>query len=170
MPYRHRFIITFGLMGLLNPAGCTQDRTPESDASTATNTTESDYQAIQMQTSAWIEVAATGNVDGFFDFVTDDFIWLGDYSGPGFSGHEAVREFLEPFFDSLIFSMENVESDGATFSADGNNAIHRYSGTAVVESKESGEVTRYKRRYVDFWRKGDDGVWRCSRHLYLVVG
>ena len=32
MSYRHRFMITFGLVGLLILAGCVQDPTPESEA------------------------------------------------------------------------------------------------------------------------------------------
>lgn len=140
------------------------------EASTANDVVDTVAKAIQASTDEWIDVAATGDVDGYFEYVTEDFIWLGDYSGPGYSGHQAVREFLEPFFETLIFSMENVTSEDLTISEDGDNAIHRYSGTAVIESKESGDITRYKRRYVDFWRKGQDGIWRCSRHLYLVVG
>ncbi len=138
-------------------------------ASVTTDQSNADYQAILTQTSAWIEGAAAGDLDGYFDFITDDFIWLGDDTGPGYSGHDAVRGFLEPFFDSYVFSIEDVQSNGVVFSADGMSAIHRYSGTAGIELEETGEITRYNRRYVDFWRRGDDDIWRCSRHLYVVV-
>ena len=130
---------------------------------------DSDASMIVSLTEQWIDVAATGDVDGYFDFVTDDFVWLGDYEGPGFSGRQDVRDFLEPFFETLTFSMENVSSDEIVFAADGRSATHKYTGTAVMVPKEGGQGTTAKRVYFDFWRKGDDGHWRCSRHLYLVV-
>jgi ketosteroid isomerase-like protein len=150
-------------IGALVLVACNQDQEMSLEVDSA------DYQAIQEQTNAWIDVAATGDVDGYFDFVTDDFIWLGDDSGPGYSGRQEVQAFIEPFFDTLVFSMENVASEGITFSADGKDAIHRYYGTAIIESKADGQITKINRRYVDFWRKGEGGIWRCSRHLFLVV-
>jgi len=138
-------------------------------ASTANDQSNADYQAIQARTAAWIDGAARGDLEGYFDFITDDFVWLGDLDGPGFSGHDALREFLEPFFDSYRFSVKDIEPVDIAFSADGTTAIHQYVGTAGIESKETGETTWYKRRYVDFWRKDDDGLWRCSRHLYVVI-
>jgi len=122
-------------------------------ASTANDQSNADYQAIQARTAAWIDGAARGDLEGYFDFITDDFVWLGDLDGPGFSGHDALREFLEPFFDSYRFSVKDIEPVDIAFSADGTTAIHQYVGTAGIESKETGETTWYKRRYVDFGGK-----------------
>ena len=140
-----------------------------SQLAAAPDQSNADYQAIQAQTFAWAEDSDAGDLDAYFNYITEDFIWLGDDSGPGYSGHDEVREFLEPWFNFFVFSIENVESNGVVLSADGVNAIHRYSGTAAIQSKETGEVTKFNRRYVDFWRKEEDGIWRCSRHLFLVV-
>ena len=141
---------------------------PNSATAVATDQ-DSDAQAIQARTMEWIDVAATGDVDNFFDFVTDDFIWMGDYEGPGHSGRQAVRDFLEPFFETFTFSMENVSSDEIIFAGDGRSATHQFTGTAVMVPKNGGQAIRDKRVYFDFWRKGDDGHWRCSRHLYMVL-
>ena len=140
-----------------------------SAANTKANRSNADYQAIQARTAAWIDGAAQGDLEGYFDFITDDFVWLGDMDGPGFSGHDSLRKFLSPFFESFRFSVKDIEPVDIAFSADGITAVHQYIGTAGIKSKETGETAWYKRRYVDFWRKGEDGLWRCSRHLYLVI-
>ena len=138
-------------------------------ANTEIDQSNADYQAIKARTAAWAEGAAAGDLEGYFDFITDDFLWLGDDDGPGINNHDALRKYLLPFYESYRFSLKDVEPVDITFSADGMIAIHQYLGTAGIESKETGETIWYKRRYVDFWRKDDDGLWRCSRHLFVVI-
>ena len=124
---------------------------------------------IRNLTDQWIEVSAEGDIDGYLSLVTDDFIWLGTDAGPGYVGQNAVREFLEPYFDSFNFSMENVRSEEVVISADGKFAVHQWFGTAVVAAKDGSSTSKYPRKYFDFWRRDTDGNWRCSRHLFVMI-
>ena len=131
---------------------------------------QKDVQVIKSLTNEWLDIAASGDVDGYMALMAEDFIWLGDTGGPGHVGHDAVRGFLEPFFESFNFSLENMHSEEVIISMDGSFAVFEYYGTAVIEAKEGGLTTKESRKYFDFWRKGADGKWKCSRHLFVPVG
>ena len=126
-------------------------------------------EAIRDLTNRWIEVSAEGDIDSYLAIVTDDCIWLGSNTGPGYVGRDAVREFLEPYFGAFNFSMEDVSSEEVVVSADGQFAVHRWSGTAIVAAKDGSSVSKYPRKYYDFWRRDTDGSWKCSRHLFIRI-
>jgi uncharacterized protein (TIGR02246 family) len=130
---------------------------------------KNDIETIRSLTDKWIEISADGDVDGYLNLVTDDFIWLGSNSGAGYVGRPAVRDFLEPYFKLFNFSMEAVRSEEVVISADGQFAAHQWFGTAVVEAKDGTSASKTARKYFDFWRKGPDGQWRCSRHLFVAL-
>ena len=141
-------------------------------AQTDKNTVSShaDIQAIKSLTDKWLEIAADGDVDGYMNLMAEDFIWLGNSGGPGYFGHAAVRDFLEPFFETFKFSLEDMHSGEVIVSTDGQFAVYEYYGTAVIEAKDGSSTTKMPRKYFDFWTKGSDGKWKCSRHLFVPIG
>jgi len=128
-----------------------------------------DAQAIRSLTDDWIEFSAKGDIEAYLDIVADDFLWLGAGAGSGYAGKDEVRQFLEPYFNAYSFSMENVRSQEITISSNGRLAVHEWIGTAIVEAKDGSSITSTKRKYFDFWRKDDDGIWRCARHLFVPI-
>ncbi len=123
---------------------------------------------IERLTEEWGMVPSEGALDRYLRYVTDDFIWLGSMHGAGFSGDE-LRQFLELFFETSAFSMKDCQTKEVVFSEDATQAVHVWEGTAVVENKQDGVRTTYRRRYFDMWNK-IEGNWLCSRHLFLVIG
>ena len=126
-------------------------------------------EAIRDLTDKWAEVSTEGDLDGYLSIVTDDFIWLGSDSGPRYVGRKAVREFLEPFFESVEFSIEKVRSEEVVISADGQFAVHQYYGTAILAAKDGSSTSKHPRKYFDFWRRDTDGKWRCSLHMFVKI-
>jgi len=61
---------------------------------------------IERLTEEWGMVSSEGDLEGYLRYVTDDFIWLGSMPGGGFSG-DKLRQFLEPFFETSVFSMKD---------------------------------------------------------------
>ena len=103
----------------------------------------------------WLDAEAYGS------FVTDDFVYL----GPGMhaiEGRAEVVEWVSGFFGASSF---DFEWDTDEIAISGDLAVHRYSGTATMQSQDGGEPRRVDRKYIDVLRRVD-GRWLTSRHMY----
>lgn len=126
-------------------------------------------ETIRKLTQEWIDVSTEGDVQAYFAFVTDDFNWVGNLSGNGYQGLKETRAFLEPFFQTMTFSLDDWTSDDVIVSGDVQQAVHIWTGTAISINKDgSGEQAQH-RTYIDFWSIQDDGSWLCSRHTFIVL-
>ena len=79
-------------------------------------------------------------------------------------GHAAIRPLIIDFAKAYRFALPDWKSDELIVS--GDLAIHRFSGTAVMTSRVDGKVVQERRKYLDVWKKGEDGEWRIARHIY----
>ena len=125
----------------------------------------SDVNAIKNTFTGLVAVAEAGNADGWFDYITDDAVYL----LPGFSpivGAEAIRDFVKDFLKDWSFSFPNWTIEEITVS--GDLAIYRYSGIATVTSHDGSESLSEDRKYIDVYRKGEDGRWLLARHMYNI--
>ena len=123
--------------------------------------TESDEQKIREQTQNWIDVSEKGDTKGYFDYITNDFI----YYGPGglpIDNPDSLRAFLEPFFKNNSFSIPEWETREIIIS--GNIAVHAWSGIAYVESNDGSSKAKLDRKYLDIFRKDKNGEWKCYIH------
>ena len=129
-----------------------------------------DSETITTLTQEWVNASAKADIEAYFSFTTDDFAWIGDRNDSGFRGREEVQAFVEPFFETTSFSLDQWETDDLVFSGDGDQAIHIWSGRVITIDKEGGGRTAIDRTYVDFWSKQLDGKWLCTRHTFVVLG
>lgn len=123
----------------------------------------SDINAIKNTFAGLVAVAEAGNADGWFDYITDDAVYL----LPGFSpifGAEAIRDFVNGFLKDWSFSFPNWTIEKITVS--GDLAIYRYSGIATMTSHDGSESISEDRKYIDVYRKGKDDHWLLARHMY----
>lgn len=125
--------------------------------------TESDEKNIRELTQGWIDVAEKGDTEGYFDFITDDFFYHGT-GGLRIDNLDSLRAFLEPFFENNTFSVPEWETQEILIS--GNIAIHIWSGIAYVESNDGISNTKLDRKYLDVYRKDQNGEWKCYIHSY----
>ena len=123
----------------------------------------SDVNAIKNTFAGLVAVAEAGNADGWFDYITDDAVYL----LPGFSpivGSEAIRDFVKDFLKDWSSSFPNWTIEEITVS--GDLAIYRYSGIATMTSHDGSESLSENRKYIDVYRKGEDDRWLLARHMY----
>ena len=125
--------------------------------------TASDERQIKEHIQNWIDVSEKGNTDGYFDLVTDDFVYYGP-GEPPIENLDSLRAFLEPFFRDNTFSMPNWETREIIIKED--MAIHIWSAIAYIEPKEGGTKVELDRKYLDVYKKDSDGEWKCYLHSY----
>lgn len=129
----------------------------------AKNDVDSDVDAIKKAFAGLVAVAEAGNADGWFDYITDDAVYL----LPGFApivGAEAIRDFAKEFLKNWSFSFPNWTIEEIVVS--GRLAIYRYSGKATLTSHDGSESITEDRKYIDVYRKGEDDRWLLARHMY----
>lgn len=83
---------------------------------------------------------------------------------PAVVGHAGIRPFIVEFVKNYQFAFPDWTSEELLVS--GDLAVHRFSGTALMISRETGDTIAEERKYLDVWRRGDDGEWRVARHIY----
>lgn len=123
----------------------------------------SDVEAIMDSFTGLVGVAEAGNPDGWFDYIMDDAVYL----LPDFSpivGAEAIRDFVAGFLQDWRFSFPKWTIDEIAVS--GNLAVYRYSGIATITSKDGSQSVTEDRKYVDVYRKTENGRWLLASHMY----
>ena len=83
---------------------------------------------------------------------------------PPVAGHAGIRPFIVEFVKNYEFAFPNWTSEELLVS--GDLAVHRFSGVALMISRETGDTIAEDRKYLDVWRRGEDGEWRVARHIY----
>ncbi len=119
--------------------------------------------SIKEHIQNWINTAAKGDTEGYFDFITDDFIYYGPDAKP-IDNLDSLRAFLGPFFENNTFSMPEWKTSEIIIRDD--IAIHIFSGIAYIESKDGKSKYELDRKYIDIYRKEADGEWKCYIHTY----
>ena len=125
--------------------------------------TESDKQKIVEHLQDWIDVSERGETSRYFDFITKDFVYYGPGAQP-IDNLDSLRAFLEPFFKIYTFSMPEWETREIIITE--NIAIHIWSGIAYTESKKNERKFEFDRKYIDMYRKDQNGEWKCFMHSF----
>lgn len=112
----------------------------------------------------WVENSERGDVDNYFSFTTNDFIFLG---GPGMkpvSNKDSLRSLLDTFFSNNTFSVPNWTTHEIEIRDD--LAIHRYSGIVNIKSKTDTTSVDLDRIYLDVLKKNQKGEWKVYLHSF----
>ena len=83
---------------------------------------------------------------------------------PAVEGHTGIRPFIVEFVKNYEFRFPDWTSEELLVS--GDLAVHRFSGIALMISRETGDTIAEDRKYLDVWRKEADGKWRVARHMF----
>lgn len=125
--------------------------------------TSGDIEAIKASFAELVAVAEAGDADGYLRFITDDAIYLGP-GAPPVAGKQAIHEFVSAFFAEWVFSFPSWTIDEIVVS--GDLAIYRYSAVATFAKKDGSDSFSEDRKYMDVFKKAEDGGWLLSRHMY----
>ena len=110
-----------------------------------------------------LEGSERGDVDAYLNCITDDFIFLGQGMKP-ISNRDSLRVFLGDFFSNYTFSFSNLIVHEIEIRED--LAIIRYSGIAIISSKNDSSILELDRKYLDVVKKNKNGEWKFYLHSF----
>ena len=119
--------------------------------------TESDVAAIRATTEPWCRACVDQDWDTLLAFCTDDIAFLPP-NAPGVSG-EAVRPYLDSFPPIKAFAEEFEELEGS-------GDVAWATGPVTMTLDVSGEEVAIVGKFMDAFRKGEDGKWRYARIVW----
>lgn len=120
---------------------------------------EGETMALLERDRAWASAAATGNVDSIVSFWTEDARVLLP-GQPAYVGTEAIRKMVTASLAIPGFQI-SWTPENAIVSASGDMA-YTYGNNRITAPDSAGHLVTTEGRYVEVWRKGKDGQWRCS--------
>ncbi|OFX40543.1 MAG: hypothetical protein A2X03_13000 [Bacteroidetes bacterium GWA2_40_15] len=130
-----------------------------------TNKVDNSHEKEQINENClnWIKAAERGNVDDYFNYITDDFIFLGQ-GMKSISNRDSLRAFLDKFFTDYSFSLPTWTTQEIIIRDD--IAIHRWSWIAYMKSKSDNTVVEFDRKYLDVYKKNEKGEWKGYLHSF----
>ena len=72
--------------------------------------------------------------------------------------------WIRDFFARYTFKFSDWNSKEVVVA--GDVAFHRYTGVATLTPRAGGASLRQDRKYLDVFRRGADGRWRASHHVF----
>lgn len=123
----------------------------------------SEKQQIKKNFENWLKGVERGDVDDYFNYITDDFIFLGPGAKP-VDDPDSLRAFLDRFLSANDFTMPQWTSEEIEIRDD--LAIHRYSAVAYIKPKSGTGVVESDRKYLDVLKKNENGQWKVYLHSF----
>ena len=123
----------------------------------------SESDRVKARLLAWPSAAEAGDIERYLTFVTDDVVMVPP-NQPLLRGKEDLRSFLRTAIAAATFKIAIDPPEEVV--VNGDWAYLRYHLVITITPKSGGASTASDRRYLDIWRRGADGVWRCHRHLW----
>jgi len=118
---------------------------------------EADVEALKKIEEEWGAAFASGDVEKFLSFYTDDAVNI-QFNEPPLIGKEANRGILQQLFDQFTMEVDGTLED-VQVSCD--LAFTRGTNTGVRTPKAGGESIKFKTNWVTIYRKQSDGTWKC---------
>jgi len=128
----------------------------------SSNGTNSDIDDVMKVFHSILSASEKGDVEGYLDAITDDAVMM--YPGmPAIIGKDAIRPFITDWFKSYKFQLTDYTFQEKRVMVDW--ALLRYTGVAVITSRDEGEPSLRDRKYIELLRK-EDGKWKFSHHIF----
>jgi uncharacterized protein (TIGR02246 family) len=127
---------------------------------------ETDRNAILSAFQAWLKAAESGDADAYADSLTEDAVILSP-GLPEVVGRPSILAATRGFVahNSLTFA-DWTPQQVLVF---GDAAVHRYTIVTTRHPKGEGDLVRQEQRYIDVLRRGVDGRWEVSHHMFNVA-
>jgi len=133
-------------------AGCAKNEKPD---------TLIEQEKVRQVFSDFIKTLEAGDVDGYFSYITDDFIGY-DAGREPITDIAAFRSELGGFLANNTFELSNYKSQEVIVRND--IAIHRHRGTVTISPKGDTTQMQLDLKYLDILRKNEDGDWKIYMH------
>lgn len=150
------------VIGLVACAPAGQGEPPETPAEDP-QPVEDDIQAIATVADAFVAAAIAGDVDTMVATYTDDASLMPPEM-PAAEGSDAIRAWFEAFFEQM--TIETFTLDAAAVEVAGDWAYRRGSFEMTAVPVGGGEAVLDAGKFVEIWRRGDDGAWRMAVDIW----
>jgi len=150
MKHLRTFILAFTLLSII--AGCTNNQKAD---------TSLEQEKVRKVFTDFINAIEAGDTDGYFSYLTSDFIGYDPGREPIYNGNE-FREEMEAFFTANTFKLSNYESQEVIIRNE--IAIHRHSGTITIKPKADTTSIELAVKYLDILKKNESGDWKIYMH------
>jgi ketosteroid isomerase-like protein len=108
---------------------------------------------------AFAKEAAAKGLDGWMSVMADDAVRIQPLGGKAFRGKAAVRELDQAIFADPKKQLVWEPTDGGAF-ADGKHGFTTGISKFIERTADGKESILSTGRYVTWWRKDDQGVWK----------
>jgi uncharacterized protein (TIGR02246 family) len=126
-------------------------------------TNESDQAAIYHHREAYNSTLKEGNVEGWLSTLSDDCVFLPP-GLPAMNGKEAIREWVT----DAMFSQFHIELDYDFEELEflGSSAFAWGWFEQTLSPKDGSEPLLMKGKFLDVFKRAEDGVWKLARCAY----
>jgi uncharacterized protein (TIGR02246 family) len=125
----------------------------------------SDRDAILSSFEAWLKTAEAGDAEAYAGFMTEDAVILSP-GIPEAAGRDTILAATRIFVANNTLAFADWIPQEVVVS--GDMAVHRYTIVTTVHPKSGADPTSQKQRYIDVLRRGADGRWLVSHHMFNV--
>ncbi len=116
--------------------------------------------ALLRRDAEWANLASAGKqIDSIVSYWSDDAVIM-EPGQPPVEGKQAIRAYVASSLSTPGFKIHWV-SEKPTFSPDGRMAYMRGTDEMSVPGPKGEPIALHLQGY-SIWRKGADGVWRCT--------
>ncbi|MEQ1587593.1 MAG: nuclear transport factor 2 family protein [Cyclobacteriaceae bacterium] len=127
------------------------------------NSLEQDKQEIEEMRRLLTEESIKGNADGFFEFVTNNIIFIRP-NEKDLDTKEDMRKYILSLKENLLSI--NVERHPINeIEVFGNLAYVRYINSYDITMRADSSLYKISRKFLDIWEK-DQGKWKMHRHMW----
>lgn len=117
---------------------------------------------IRRQSEAWTEAAQRGDADRLAALYAPDAVFLPP-GAPEVRGREAIARLYRQQFDrfevSVTFRTQEIVADRTL-------AFRRGTYRAELISRSGGDTATARDRFLEIWRRDEDGTWRIARDMW----
>ena len=121
-----------------------------------------DEVAVKKWVESMFSYMHSNDLDNFLSLVAEDVILLPP-NMHSIHGIEAVKELVQPWFESLVMTHEIGETE---IMIDSDLAYVRIEYKDTIWPKEGGETTKMDNKALYILRRERDGAWKMTRNIW----
>ena len=123
---------------------------------------EKDEAAIRKLVESMFSYMHSNDLDNYLSLIAEDIISLPP-NMHSLHGIEAVKELLQPWFETLVMTHEIGETE---INVDSDLAYVRIEYKDTYWPKEGGETTKMDNKALYILRREKDGTWKMTRNIW----
>ena len=156
-------LTTFGVASAVLLGACAQGNLP---ATSGSDTRIEDTAQVRAAAAKWESAIGTRNIDGILSFYTDD-AWQLAEDGPIARTPDERRAFWKAVESQPVANDTVNVSDRITVAGSGDLAV-QYGEFRQIISDKTGASRSMPQKFMNTWRKQQDGSWKVSASMSTV--